>query len=85
MAPNYAEESRTEAHHVAGDLHLGHRVGVLYTFICWMLVVSWGKNGITGGVTAQFNGDIASVFYPQTDRVFPIDIGSDRRSRGCSS
>ena len=49
--------------------------GVLYTFICWMLVVAWGKNGITGGVTAQFNGDIASVFYPQTDRVFPIDIG----------
>ena len=40
-----------------------------------MLVVAWGKNGITGGVTAQFNGDIASVFYPQTDRVFPIDIG----------
>ena len=51
-------------------------LGVLYTFICWMLVVSWGKNGITAGVNAQFSGDIASLFYPQTDRVFPIDIGS---------
>ncbi len=68
--------ARPEAHHVPATYISVIGLGVLYTFICWMLVVVWGKNGITAGVNAQFNGDIASVFYPQTDRVFPIDIGS---------
>ena len=77
MAPNYAEESKDPKRIMSPATYISViGLGVLYTFICWMLVVSWGKNGITGGVTSQFNGDIASVFYPQTDRVFPIDLGS---------
>ncbi len=77
MAPNYAEESKDPKRIMSPATYISViGLGVLYTFICWMLVVAWGKNGITAGVTAQFNGDIASVFYPQTDRVFPIDIGS---------
>jgi amino acid transporter len=77
MAPNYAEESRDPKRIMSPATYISViGLGILYTFICWMLVVSWGKNGITAGVTAQFNGDIASVFYPQTNRVFPIDIGN---------
>jgi amino acid transporter len=77
MAPNYAEESKDPKRIMSPATYISVvGLGVLYTFICWMLVVSWGKNGITGGVNAQFSGDIASVFYPQTDRVFPIDLGS---------
>ena len=77
MAPNYAEESKDPKRIMSPATYISViGLGVLYTFICWMLVVSWGQNGITAGVNAQFSGDIASVFYPQTDRVFPIDIGS---------
>src|SRR6478672_5104449 len=77
MAPNYAEESKDPKRIMSPATYISViGLGVLYTFICWMLVVSWGKNGITGGVTSQFNGDIALGVYPQTDRVFPIDLGS---------
>jgi amino acid transporter len=51
-------------------------LGIVYTLICWMLVTDWGANGITGGVSDQFSGKIASVFYPQTDRIFGLDLGS---------
>jgi amino acid transporter len=77
MAPNYAEESRDPKRIMSPATYISViGLGILYTFICWMLVVSWGKNGITHGVQLQFKGDIASVFYPQTNRVFPIDIGN---------
>ena len=77
MAPNYAEESRDPKRIMSPATYISViAIGVLYTFISWMLVVSWGQNFITHGVQLQFNGDIASVFYPQTNRVFPIDIGS---------
>ena len=51
-------------------------LGVLYTFVTWMLVVAWGASHIADGVNQQFTGKIASVFYPQTDRVFGLDLGS---------
>jgi amino acid transporter len=77
MAPNYAEESRDPKRIMSPATYISViAIGVLYTFITWMLVVAWGQNGITHGVQLQFKGDIASVFYPQTNRVFPIDVGS---------
>lgn len=77
MAPNYAEESKDPKKIMAPATYISViGLGLVYTFICWMLVASWGKTGVTGSVNDLFGGKIASVFYPQTDRVFPIDIGS---------
>ena len=77
MAPNYAEESREPKKIMGPATYISViGLGILYTFITWMLVVAWGANNITGGVGQQFSGDIASVFYPQTDRVFGLDLGS---------
>lgn len=77
MAPNYAEESRDPKRIMGPATYISViGLGILYTFICWMLVVAWGATNITGAVQAQFAGDIASVFYPQTDRVGAIDLGS---------
>ena len=77
MAPNYAEESR-EPKKIMGPATyitvIG--LGILYTFVTWMLVVAWGASHIADGVNQQFTGKIASVFYPQTDRVFGLDLGS---------
>ena len=50
-------------------------LGILYTFICWMLVVGGARTASPAASPSQFTGDIASVFYPLTDRVFPIDFG----------
>ena len=79
MAPNYAEESRDPKKIMGPATYISViGLGVLYTFICWMLVVAYGKNGIIPGIQAQVNGDIASVFYPATDRAIgPIDIGGE--------
>jgi amino acid transporter len=77
MAPNYAEESKDPKRIMAPATYISViGLGLLYTFICWMLVVSWGRTGVTGSVNDLFAGKIDSVFYPQTDRVFPIDLGS---------
>ncbi len=77
MAPNYAEESRDPKRIMAPATYISViGLGILYTFICWMLVVAWGPSHVVGGVQAQFNGEIASVFYPQTDRLGLFDMGS---------
>ena len=52
-------------------------LGVLYTFVCWMLVVAYGKAGIIPGIQAQAAGDVASVFYPATDRAIGLNIGGE--------
>jgi amino acid transporter len=42
-----------------------------------MLVVAYGKAGIIPGIKAQLNGDVASVFYPATNRAIGLDIGGE--------
>ena len=50
MAPNYAEESRDPKKIMGPATYISViGLGVLYTFICWMLVVAWGKAGIIAG------------------------------------
>ncbi len=77
MAPNYAEESREPKRIMGPATYISViGLGILYTFVTWMLVVAWGAGHIADGVNQQFTGKIASVFYPQTDRVFGLDLGS---------
>jgi amino acid transporter len=77
MAPNYAEESREPKRIMGPATYISViGLGVLYTFVTWMLVVAWGAGHVADGVNQQFSGKIASVFYPQTDRVFGLDLGS---------
>jgi amino acid transporter len=78
MAPNYAEESRDPKRIMGPATYISViGLGVLYTFICWMLVVAYGKAGIIPGINAQLKGEVASVFYPATDRALGIDIGGE--------
>ena len=77
MAPNYAEESRDPKKIMGPATYISViGLGILYTFVTWMLVVAYGKAGIIPGIQAQLNGDVASVFYPATDRAIGINIGS---------
>ena len=49
MAPNYAEESKDPKRIMGPATYISViGLGILYTFICWMLVVAWGKDGIIG-------------------------------------
>jgi amino acid transporter len=76
MAPNYAEESRNPKKIMAPATYISViGLGILYTFICWMLVVAYGKSYIIPGIQAQASGQVASVFYPATDRAIGWNIG----------
>jgi amino acid transporter len=78
MAPNYAEESKDPKRIMGPATYISViGLGILYTFVCWMLVVAYGKAGIIPGIQAQLNGDVASVFYPATDRAIGLDIGGE--------
>ena len=78
MAPNYAEESKDPKKIMGPATYISViGLGVLYTFVTWMLVVAYGKAGIIPGINAQLEGEVASVFYPATDRAIGIDIGSE--------
>ncbi|MDP9255630.1 MAG: APC family permease [Actinomycetota bacterium] len=78
MAPNYAEESRNPKKIMGPATYISViGLGVLYTFVCWMLVVAYGKAGIIPGIQAQAAGDVASVFYPATDRAMGLNIGGE--------
>jgi amino acid transporter len=69
MAPNYAEESK-DPHKIAGIAMYSSVIGlgILYIFISWMFVSGWGNQGAADAVAAQYAGEIASAFYPLTDR-----------------
>ena len=69
MAPNYAEESK-DPHKIAGIAMYTSVIGlgILYIFISWMFVTGWGNQGAADAVAAQYAGEIASAFYPLTDR-----------------
>jgi amino acid transporter len=77
MAPNYAEESRDPKKIMGPATYISViGLGVLYTFITWMLVVAWGADGVSKAGSDAINGLIPNVFAPQTDRVFGFDLGS---------
>ena len=43
-------------------------LGVFYTFISYIFVTGWGLTGSAPAVKSQFAGEIASAFYPLTDK-----------------
>ncbi len=69
MAPNYAEETR-DPHRIARTATYGSVIGlgVLYVIISYVYVTGWGLTGSVEAVKAQYAGEIASAFYPLTDR-----------------
>ena len=71
MAPNYAEEAK-EPKKVMAPAMYGSVIGlgVLYVFITWMYVSGAGLQGAADLVGQQFEGAIASAYYPLTDQYF---------------
>jgi amino acid transporter len=69
MAPNYAEETR-DPHKIAKTATYGSVIGlgVFYTIISYAFVTGWGLTGAATAVKSQYAGEIASAFYPLTDR-----------------
>jgi amino acid transporter len=69
MAPNYAEETR-DPHKIARTATYGSVIGlgVLYVIVSYVYVTGWGLTGSVEAVKAQYAGEIASAFYPLTDR-----------------
>jgi amino acid transporter len=69
MAPNYAEETR-DPHKIAKTATYGSVIGlgVFYVIMSYAFVTGWGLTGSATAVKSQFSGEIASAFYPLTDR-----------------
>ena len=69
MAPNYAEETR-DPHKIAKTATYGSVIGlgVFYVIISYAFVTGWGLTGAATAVQQQYAGEIASAFYPLTDR-----------------
>jgi amino acid transporter len=69
MAPNYAEETR-DPHKIAKTATYGSVIGLglFYIVISYAFVTGWGLTGSATAVQSQFAGEIASAFYPLTDR-----------------
>jgi amino acid transporter len=69
MAPNYAEESR-DPRRIAKLATYASVIGlgVFYIFCSYMFVTGWGLQGAATAVNSQFSGEVASAWYPLTDR-----------------
>ena len=69
MAPNYAEETK-DPHKIAKTATYGSVIGlgVFYVIISYAFVTGWGLTGAATAVKSQYAGEIASAFYPLTDR-----------------
>lgn len=69
MAPNYAEETH-EPHRIAKTATYVSVIGLglFYILISYVYVTGWGLTGSAVAVQRQFEGEIASAFYPLTDR-----------------
>jgi amino acid transporter len=69
MAPNYAEETR-DPHKIARTATYGSVIGLgaFYVLISYVFVTGWGLTGSAQAVQSQYAGEIASAFYPLTDR-----------------
>ena len=69
MAPNYGEETRAPERVFSRATYatvIG--LGALYAFVSYAFVVGYGTDGVGQGVAAQLGGDVASAYYPLTDR-----------------
>jgi amino acid transporter len=72
MAPNYGEETRRGmggipimAAAMLGTLLV---LAVVYVLVSYAFVTGYGPGGVAQGVAAQFEGQVASAFFPLTDR-----------------
>jgi amino acid transporter len=83
MAPNYAEESREPKKMMSRAIYISCiGLGIIYTFVCWMLVIAYGGNKATFATAASYYGidpaknavaagfkpdaDLGNIFYPVT-------------------
>jgi amino acid transporter len=71
MAPNYGEETRRR---IGRMPVLGAAMGVtllaltvVYVLVSYAFVIGYGTDGAAAGVGAQFEGQVASAFFPLTD------------------
>jgi amino acid transporter len=69
MAPNYGEETRRRPG-ILGAAMLATLVvlTVVYVLVSYAFVTGYGTGGVAQGVAAQFEGQVASSFFPLTDR-----------------
>ncbi len=69
MAPNYGEETRARGRGFGVPIYAALLVlGLLYVLVAYAFVIGYGTSGVAQGVAAQFEGEVASAFYPLTDR-----------------
>jgi amino acid transporter len=83
MAPNYAEEAKEPKKMMGRAIYISCiGLGILYTFVCWMLVIAYGGNKSTFATAASYyglhpqanavraglspNADLGNIFYPMT-------------------
>ena len=69
MAPNYGEETRRRPGIMAAAM-LGTLavLAVVYVLVSYAFVTGYGTDGVVAGVAAQFEGQVASAYFPLTDR-----------------
>jgi amino acid transporter len=69
MAPNYGEETRRRPWIMAAAM-LGTLLvlAVVYVLVSYAFVTGYGSGGAAAGVAAQFEGQVASAFFPLTDQ-----------------
>ncbi len=69
MAPNYGEEARRPGRILSRATYATLIIlGVFYTLVTYAFVAGYGLDGTSAGVAAQFEGQVASAWYPLTDR-----------------
>jgi amino acid transporter len=69
MAPNYSEETKPRPG-IMGAAMLGTLLvlAAVYVLVSYAFVTGYGPDGVAQGVAAQFEGEVASAFFPLTDR-----------------
>ncbi|MDP9136296.1 MAG: APC family permease [Actinomycetota bacterium] len=69
MGPNYSEETRQRTRVLSRATYATLIIlGIFYVFVTYAFVTGYGLDGTGPGVTAQFEGETASAWYPLTDR-----------------
>jgi amino acid transporter len=69
MAPNYGEETRRRPGILAAAMFGALLVlTVVYVVVSYAFVAGYGTGGVAAGVGAQFEGQVASAFFPLTDQ-----------------
>jgi amino acid transporter len=68
MAPNYSEETRRRPGILAAAM-LGTLLvlAIVYVLVAYAFVTGYGTDGVAQGVAAQFEGQVASAFFPLSD------------------